>query len=315
MAERKQSFLQEWDLLQERVIPPLLGGHRNGSSSPRLWAMDNRADAIAVTVAFLHAGGTPSLRAWAPAASRREVTFRQEVIDALPGASVETWFRRRARAYVPDRAVADAVIAGEPDQPVDLVTLRVGALRTRTGARRAWSRAVGALRVGGRLLLDAAPASHPDEIAAVDPDGRLFEKSAPASAAGLVETHVALARSLARRFSHRGEATDDLEQVALLALVRAAGRFDPQRQVAFATYATASILGELKRHFRDRAWMLRVPRTTQELYLQVKEANDSLSQQLGASPTISQVATSLAVSDEAVLEALEAGSNFWPASL
>jgi RNA polymerase sigma-B factor len=133
--------------------------------------------------------------------------------------------------------------------------------------------------------------------------------------AELVVSHLRLARSLARRFSHHGEPTDDLEQVAMLALVKAARRFDPNRDTAFATYATASILGELKRHFRDKAWMMRVPRSIQELYLQVKDAREELGRTLCCSPTVAQIADHLRVSEEAVLEAMEAGSNYWPASL
>jgi RNA polymerase sigma-B factor len=133
--------------------------------------------------------------------------------------------------------------------------------------------------------------------------------------ADLVQSHIRLAHSLARRFAHHGEPADDLEQVALLALVKAARRFDANRDTAFATYATASILGELKRHFRDKTWMLRVPRSLQERYLAVKEAREELNQELGCSPTIAQIAARVGVSEEAILEAMEAGDSYWPASL
>jgi RNA polymerase sigma-B factor len=131
----------------------------------------------------------------------------------------------------------------------------------------------------------------------------------------LVTQHLNLARSLARRFLYRGEAGDDLEQVAFLALVKAARRFDPRHETAFSTYATVSILGELKRHFRDKTWMLRVPRSTQELYLSIKNAREELGHRLGASPTVPEIAAHMGVGVDDVLEAMEAGSTYWPDSL
>ena len=131
----------------------------------------------------------------------------------------------------------------------------------------------------------------------------------------LVLKYQGLARALARRFSHRGEPLDDLEQVAMLALVKAARRHDPERHDTFAGYATASILGELKRHFRDKTWMMRVPRSVQERYLALKTANDELSQRLGASPTVTQLAAYLQISEEDVLGAQEAAQDYFPLSL
>lgn len=133
--------------------------------------------------------------------------------------------------------------------------------------------------------------------------------------AGLVQAHCNLARSLARRFAYRREPLDDLEQVALLALVKAAGRYNPGRGSSFTTFAAASILGELKRHFRDKAWMLHVPRSLQDTYLAVKVTWEELGQTLRTSPTVQQIATHLGVSDEAVLAAMEAGDSYLPASL
>jgi RNA polymerase sigma-B factor len=131
----------------------------------------------------------------------------------------------------------------------------------------------------------------------------------------LVTDHLRLAGALARRFLHRGEPIDELEQVAFLALVKASRRFDPKHNAAFATYATVSILGELKRHFRDKTWMLRVPRSTQDRYLAVKEAREDLGHQLRTTPTVAQIATQLGVTDEVILEAMEAGGSYWTASL
>ena len=128
-------------------------------------------------------------------------------------------------------------------------------------------------------------------------------------------SHVNLARSLARRFAGHGEGRQDLDQVALLALVKAASRFDPDRDISFSTFATSTVLGELKRHFRDKTWMMRVPRPLQEMYLAVKDAREALTHELSTSPTIPQIAERLGVSEERVLEAMEAGDNYWPESL
>ena len=131
----------------------------------------------------------------------------------------------------------------------------------------------------------------------------------------LVEDHVRLAEFLARRFAQRGEALDDLRQVALLGLLKAVERFDPDRGVQFSSFATPTILGELKRHFRDRGWAVRVPRRIQELNLQLNETVATLSQDLGRSPTPSEIARRAGVREEDVLESMEAGSLYRLASL
>jgi RNA polymerase sigma-B factor len=132
---------------------------------------------------------------------------------------------------------------------------------------------------------------------------------------GLVERHRGLAVSLAARFAGRGEDMDDLVQVALMALTHAVDRYDPDRGTALTTFATATILGELKRHFRDRAWAVRPPRRVHELYLRIQPVMDELHQELGRSPTIREVAVRAGVSDELVIEALEAGTARSAASL
>jgi RNA polymerase sigma-B factor len=131
----------------------------------------------------------------------------------------------------------------------------------------------------------------------------------------LVEAHIGLAEYLARRFANRGEPLDDLVQVALIGLVKAVNRFDPNRGVEFSTYATHTIAGELKRHFRDKGWAVRAPRRMQELYLRLTQVVGSLGQQLGRSPTIAELAAETQVSEEEVLEALEAGQAYRFASL
>lgn len=131
----------------------------------------------------------------------------------------------------------------------------------------------------------------------------------------LVEAHLGLAEYLARRFSNRGEPLDDLVQVSSVALLKAVDRFDPERGVEFSTYATHTIAGELKRHFRDKGWAVRAPRRMQELYLRLGQAIATLSQERGRSPTIAELATETRVSEEEVLEALEAGQAYRFASL
>jgi RNA polymerase sigma-B factor len=124
-----------------------------------------------------------------------------------------------------------------------------------------------------------------------------------------------LAGHLARRFSGRGEPYDDLLQVGSLALVKAVDRFDPERGVEFSTFATRTIMGELKRHFRDRGWFVRAPRRVQELYLQIGEAISTLTQELGRSPTIREMASATGVGEDDVIEALEAGQGYRSGSL
>ncbi|MCU4185814.1 SigB/SigF/SigG family RNA polymerase sigma factor [Acidiferrimicrobium sp. IK] len=131
----------------------------------------------------------------------------------------------------------------------------------------------------------------------------------------LVAAHLGLAEYLARRFANRGEPLDDLVQVASLGLLKAVGRFDPERGVEFSTYATHTIVGELKRHFRDRGWAIRAPRRMQELYLRLGKVVATLGQELGRSPTIAELAAEVEVSEEEVLEALEAGQAYRFASL
>jgi RNA polymerase sigma-B factor len=121
----------------------------------------------------------------------------------------------------------------------------------------------------------------------------------------LVLLHRPLAEYLARRFSGRGEPQEDLEQVAMLALIKAIDRFDTSRDVQFSTYATATVVGELKRHFRDKGWALRVPRRLQETGLKVSKAVSELSQQLGRSPTVAEIAGSIGLSEEEVLEGMD----------
>jgi RNA polymerase sigma-B factor len=131
----------------------------------------------------------------------------------------------------------------------------------------------------------------------------------------LIEAHLGLAEYLARRFANRGEPLDDLVQVASTGLIKAVDRFEPERGLEFSTYATHTIVGELKRHFRDKGWAVRVPRRMQELHLRLATVISNLSQELGHSPTVAEIATAAGVSEEEVLEAMEAGQAYRFASI
>ncbi len=114
---------------------------------------------------------------------------------------------------------------------------------------------------------------------------------------------------------HRGEPLDDLVQVASVALVKSVDRFDPSRGVDFAAFATRTIIGELKRHFRDKGWAVRASRRVQELYLELGHATGTLVQQLGRNPTVAELAEATGASEEAVIEAIEAGQGYRAASI
>lgn len=137
----------------------------------------------------------------------------------------------------------------------------------------------------------------------------------PVLRADLIQTHMGLAIHLARRFENRGIPTEDLRQVAAEGLLKAFDRFDLDRGVEFSTFATPTILGELKKHFRDRGWAVRVPRRIQNLNLQLNSEVGSLTQRLGRSPTIAELAAATRSSQEDVLEALEASQAYRSSSL
>lgn len=131
----------------------------------------------------------------------------------------------------------------------------------------------------------------------------------------IVERYTGLAVALARRFENRGEPLEDLIQVASMALVGAVERFDPEQGAAFSSFATPTILGELKRHFRDKTWSVKVPRGIKELHLRVGPAVAELHAALGRGPTIPELAENLGVAEEDVIEAMEAGAAYKPGAL
>jgi RNA polymerase sigma-B factor len=131
----------------------------------------------------------------------------------------------------------------------------------------------------------------------------------------LVEAHLPLVEYLARRFRNRGEPLDDLVQVATIGLIKSVDRFDLERGVEFSTYATPTIVGEIKRHFRDKGWAIRVPRRLQELKLSLTKATSELSQKNGRSPTVAELANHLGMSEEEILEGLESANAYSAVSL
>ena len=131
----------------------------------------------------------------------------------------------------------------------------------------------------------------------------------------LVEIHLPLVEYLARRFRNRGEPLDDLVQVATIGLIKSVDRFDLERAVEFSTYATPTIVGEIKRHFRDKGWAIRVPRRLQELKLSLTKATSELSQKNGRAPTVAELAAHLGMTDEEILEGLESANAYSAVSL
>jgi RNA polymerase sigma-B factor len=131
----------------------------------------------------------------------------------------------------------------------------------------------------------------------------------------LIERHMGLAEGLARPYARRGEPFDDLRQVAMLGLLKAVERFEPDREIPFASFAIPTIRGELRRHFRDRGWTIKVPRRLQELHLELDAIAAKVAQEQGRPPTVTEIATVAGVSDEAVLEAIEVSDLYRPRSL
>lgn len=126
----------------------------------------------------------------------------------------------------------------------------------------------------------------------------------------LVRRHLPLARHLAARFEWRGVPSDDLYQIASVGLIHAVDRFDPDRGISFSSFAVPTIVGEIRRHFRDRAWDVHVPRRLQEIHLSARIVNDELTMVLRREPTTIEIAHRLGVSAATVIEALEAGASF-----
>lgn len=325
-------LVDEWSILSEELIPVVSSGR--GGAPLRAAVCGSARNAVALALALRTVpGGMGQFEVFlcrAPSYSD-PVGFTAAEIRALGRPGSAAVLERDGRRWVPTRELLEKVVVGRPRGQVDLVLIGAPA-----GA--CWSEAVSRLRPGGHVFLQpggAVDLLDPAQFRPLDLGGRLAQKAldagVPALAvtegppgptlaeiadrAELIESHYPLARALARRASRTGRDVADLEQVAFAALVRAAGHFDPARNAAFASFAATSISGELKRYFRDKTWGLRVPRSLKDVYLQVKAARDELSQQLGSSPTVAQIAENLAITEEMVLSAMEAADNYRPASL
>ena len=131
----------------------------------------------------------------------------------------------------------------------------------------------------------------------------------------LVRLHLPLVEHLTRRFLNRGEHYDDLLQVGTIGLIKAIDRFDSERGVEFSTYATPTIVGEIKRHVRDKSWAIRVPRRLQELRASISTVSAELTQDLGRSPTVAEIAGKIGVTEEEIIEGLESAYAYTTLSL
>ena len=237
----------------------------------------------------------------------------------------------------------DAVLErAREEEPVTIaVSVREGAIETAIGPMRDGVRdeleATEGEDVGLRRILDtlvdsveltprdggewvkltkAVEAAH--DVTSVDDRTllrRYHEEGDLAAREQLIEQYMSLVRSLARRYSYRGEQLDDLVQIGAIGLIKAIDRFDVDRGVELTTYATPNIIGEIKRHFRDKGWSVRVPRGLQELNVQLSKLIEEQTVELGRSPTISELAKAAGAEEELVVEALESGRAYSSVSL
>lgn len=331
------SLLRQWPMLEAVLAPALV--LLGPVERLVVWNYGCLDDALAVALLWLHCRldhrlGDAAIFHSGPDPGCEPVQWRPAEIRGVPRGP---WLTPSAAGrWAPDGRATGMVLLAVPPQssPVDVVVVPDWPSVARGRAVAAVDR----LRRDGLVLIGrpAGPGSPPpDRFEAIDASGHLFRKvsgpercadggpgagpSGPTLArhdeeARLVHSYMNLARSLARRFSHRGERPEDLEQVAMLALMKAASRYSPEAG-GFSSFATTSIVGELKRHFRDRTSMVRLPRSLQERNLEIRAARDELAQKHGSSPTIPQIAEHLGVTDEAVLEAMDAADSCWVASL
>jgi RNA polymerase sigma-B factor len=172
---------------------------------------------------------------------------------------------------------------------------------------------------GGQSSSSGGQAPDVERAARAEEERRLLVRyhrgGDPAAREALVERFLPLARQLARRYQRAGEPLDDLIQVASLGLIKAIDRFDPARETAFSSFAVPTILGELKRHFRDKGWSVRVPRDLQEMAVKVEKISEEMSRTLGRAPTAAEMAEQMKITPEQVLEAREAASAYRAVSL
>jgi len=173
------------------------------------------------------------------------------------------------------------------------------------------TRHIPAQRAGRKSTVDDSAVDMLRELARVPQD----DPRRASLREGAIEAWLPLGRHLAQRFHGRGEPLDDLVQIATVGLIKAIDRFDPEYGNDFAAYAVPTIVGEIKRHFRDRTWDVRVPRRLQELKLDINEATSTLAQQLGRSPTVADIAGYLQRPEDEVLEGLDSARAYSAVSL
>jgi len=218
-------------------------------------------------------------------------------------------FETTMAARPEDGAVGDA--NGEP-AVIDLAEVREGeAVRAAVGRAADVEAALGTAKIQ-HATRERGRARELFEQLATLPQG---DEERQRIRGELVELHLPLVEYLARRFRNRGEWLDDLTQVATIGLIKSIDRFDLNRGVEFSTYATPTIVGEIKRHFRDKGWAVRVPRRLQELKLALTKAISDLAQRLGRAPTVAELAAHLQMSEEEVLEGLESANAYSTVSL
>jgi len=167
---------------------------------------------------------------------------------------------------------------------------------------------------GGRAPLDEVR-RRSAELFAVLHDEERSEAERSVARDDLVRLHLPLVEHCARRFRNRGEPYEDLVQVGTIGLIKSVDRFDLERGVEFSTYATPTVIGEIKRHFRDKGWAIRVPRRLQELRMQISATTGELTQSLGRSPTASEIARAIGCTVEEVVEGIESGNAYATLSL
>ena len=167
--------------------------------------------------------------------------------------------------------------------------------------------------------MTVTPTAHGELLYGAAPDAKLLrryhEDGDVRARQLLIERHIAFVRRLAQRYSHRGENIEDLTQVGCVGLIKAIDRFDGQYKVTLATYAAPNILGEIKRHFRDKGWAVRVPRDVQELNVKLGRVVDDLTGKLGRSPSVDELATATESRPEQVVEALDSSRAYNTLSL
>jgi RNA polymerase sigma-B factor len=328
-------LVREWAFLTEQVVPEV---DRIDPRRPKTaWSAGRVDDALAVLAALASAPRHRPVSVFAtgdPAPS--DAIFSIDDMTHVPAAVRDRWFASDRRRWVPSPEAKLNVYVNEPADGVDLLVVRTsdGVGRSR---RYRVDRALSKVRQGGIVLwADGPPGPReapgfrplpgssrmlqridggPRQRAVPDPPDEPMSLARREEINRLVESHYRLAVGLARKFSNVTETAEDLQQVALLALLGAASRYEPGHNTSFSTFATVSVIGELKRHFRDKTWSMRVPRQLKEAHLAVKAAREELGHELGASPTIAQIAERLSMSTEQVLAAIEAGDNYWAESL